>query len=80
MPSKPHASVGARRSSIEAAEDGIVGRGVLLDVPRARGVDWLEPGDAITPDDLDATGVAVEPGDIVLVHTGRDRRRGWPGR
>ena len=68
-------SVGARRSSIEVAEDGIVGRGVLLDIPRLRGVDWLEPGDAIAPEELDATGVTVEQGDIVLVHTGRDRRR-----
>jgi len=68
-------SVGAKRSSIEAANAGIVGRGVLLDIPRVRGVDWLEPGDVITPDELDATGVTVEQGDIVLVHIGRDRRR-----
>jgi kynurenine formamidase len=68
-------SVGARRSSIEVADAGIVGRGVLLDIPRLRGVDWLEPGDAITTDELDATDVSAEPGDIVLVHTGRDRRR-----
>jgi kynurenine formamidase len=68
-------SVGARCGSIEVAEAGIVGRGVLLDIPRTRDVDWLEPGEAITPEDLDATGVAVEQGDIVLVHTGRDRRR-----
>jgi kynurenine formamidase len=68
-------SIGARRSSIEVAETGIVGRGVLLDIPRSRGLDWLEPGDAITPDELDATGIDVEQGDIVLVHTGRDRRR-----
>ncbi|HEX2700815.1 MAG TPA: cyclase family protein [Acidimicrobiales bacterium] len=68
-------SVGARRSSIEVAETGIVGRGVLLDIPQLRGVSWLEPGDAITPEELDATGVYLEQGDIVLVHTGRDRRR-----
>jgi kynurenine formamidase len=68
-------SVGARRSSIEVAASGVVGRGVLLDIPRLRGVEWLEPGDAIMPDELDATGVTVEPGDLVLVHTGRDRRR-----
>ena len=68
-------SVGARRNSIQVADDGIVGRGVLLDIPGLRGVDWLKPGDAITKDELDATGVAVEQGDIVLVHTGRDRRR-----
>ena len=74
-PASEVTSVGARRSSIEVAEGGIVGRGVLLDIPRLRGVDHLEPGDAITPDELDATGVQVEQGDIVLVHTGRDRRR-----
>lgn len=74
-PASEVTSVGARRGSIEVADSGIVGRGVLLDIPRLRGVDWLEPGDAITSDELDATGVTVEQGDIVLVHTGRDRRR-----
>jgi kynurenine formamidase len=68
-------SVGAGRSSIEVAQGGIVGRGVLFDIPRLRGVDWLEPGDAIFKDELDAAGVNVEQGDILLVHTGRDRRR-----
>ena len=48
----------------------LVGRGVLLDVARARGIDRLEPGDAVTPADLDACGVDVQPGDIVLVRTG----------
>lgn len=74
-PASEVTSAGALRSSIEAAEGGIVGRGVLLDIPRLRGIDWLEPGDTITADELDATGVTVEPGDIVLVHIGRDRRR-----
>ena len=78
-PASDVTSIGARRSSIEVATAGIVGRGVLLDIPRVRGVDWLEPADAITPDELDATGVAVEQGDIVLVHTGRDRRRAAVG-
>jgi kynurenine formamidase len=72
-------SVGARRNSIAAAFGGIVGRGVLIDVPRLRGAPWLEPGDAITPDELDqacaAQRVGVEAGDIVLVSTGRDARR-----
>jgi kynurenine formamidase len=53
----------------------VVGRGVLLDVARARGVDVLDPGYAITPDDLtaacDLAGIATEPGDIVLVRTGQ---------
>ena len=74
-PASDVTSTGAKRSSIEVADSGIVGRGVLLDIPRVHGVDWLEPAAVITPDELDATGVAIEQGDIVLVHTGRDRRR-----
>ena len=48
----------------------LVGRGVLLDVARIKGVDRLEPGYQITPADLDACGVEVQSGDIVLVRTG----------
>lgn len=52
----------------------IVSRGVLLDLARARGVDALEGGHAITGADLDAAveqaGVEIEPGDILLVRTG----------
>ena len=83
FPASDVTSVGARRNSIAAGFDGIVGRGVLLDIPRLRGVAWLEPGDAIGPDELDAAcaaqGVAVEAGDIVLVATGRDARRAEHG-
>ena len=72
-------STGALANSIESGVDGIVSRGVLLDMPRALGKDWLEPGEAIYPDDLDAAehalGVTVEPGDIVLLRTGRHARR-----
>jgi len=67
-------SRGARANGIEAAKNGVVGRGVLLDMPRHRGELWLEDGFAIKPDDLDACaeaqGVAIESGDIVLVRTG----------
>jgi kynurenine formamidase len=55
-------------------EHGIVGRGVLLDVARHRGVDRLDRGDVITPAELDACadeqGVELEAGDILLVRTG----------
>ena len=78
-PASDVTSVGARRNSIAAAYDGIAGRGVLIDIPRHRGVAWLEPSEAITPDELGAAcaaqGVYVEAGDIVLVSTGRDARR-----
>jgi kynurenine formamidase len=76
-------SLGAKRNSIKAAFGGIVGRGVLLDIPRLRGVEWLEPGDAIAPAELDAAceaqRVMVETGDILLVSTGRDARRAAHG-
>ena len=83
FPASEVTSVGARKGSIAAGFDGIVGRGVLIDMPRARGVEWLEPGDAIAPDELDracvAQGVRVEAGDILLVATGRDARRAHHG-
>jgi kynurenine formamidase len=64
---------GAARAGIGAAGP-IAGRGVLLDVARARGVERLEGGEVVTAEDLDAAaslgGVAVEPGDIVLIRTG----------
>jgi kynurenine formamidase len=81
-------SAGALRNAITAGEQGIVSRGVLLDIPRAKGLDWLEPGDAIFPADLEAAeqqaGVRVEEGDILLVRTGRHKRAAeagpWNGR
>jgi kynurenine formamidase len=69
-------SLGATKDSIDkvAAAGQVVGRGVLLDVPRWKGVPQLEPQTRITPDDLDATaeaeGVEIRPGDIILVRTG----------
>ena len=55
----------------------LTGRGVLLDVAGARGIDRLEAGYAIAPDDLDAASafgrVTVGAGDIVLVRTGHMR-------
>lgn len=65
---------GATRNSFDRVVDRIVGRGVLLDIARLRGVDVMEAGDEITPDDLDRAartqGVEVRPGDILLVRTG----------
>jgi kynurenine formamidase len=62
----------------------LVSRGVLLDVARARGVPVLEPGYAITPDDLNAAcalgQVDVVSGDIVLVRTGQMVHLAQPGR
>lgn len=76
-------STGTLKNSIMAAKDGIVGRGVLLDIPGLKGVDWLEPGTPIYAEDLDAAelrqGVRVGAGDILLIGTGRDGRRASEG-
>ncbi len=76
-------SQGATSESVEVLQDGVVSRGVLLDVPSLRGVDWIEPGDPVSAEELDAMesaqGVRVEQGDILLVRTGHLRRRNEVG-
>jgi kynurenine formamidase len=70
---------GAAGFDITALAHGVVGRGVLLDIPRLRGVPWIEPGEAVGRDELEAAekaqGVRVGPGDIFLFRTGQHRRR-----
>ena len=70
---------GATELAVTDIPAGIAGRGVLLDVAAARGVDWMEPGDGAHPDDLEAaeraSGVRVRSGDIVFLRTGYGRRR-----
>ncbi len=74
---------GAAKLSVELAKSGLFTRAILLDVPRLRGVDYLEPGTPIYPADLDAclakAGLATKPGDAILVRTGRWKRRGEKG-
>lgn len=69
--------------TVEAACDGLVSCGVLLDIPRVRGVDWLELGEPVMTADLEAAerfaGVHVGTGDILLVRTGYGTRRGRLG-
>jgi kynurenine formamidase len=78
---KPSATVtseGADVDAIDVLKDGLVGRGVLLDVPRLRGVPWLEPGEHVFTDDLEGAerdqGLAVADGDILLIRTGHAKR------
>ena len=79
FPASRVTSAGAGANSIEAAQDGVLSRGVLLDVPRVKGSNWLEPGEAIYVEDLEAAEaiaeLRVEEGDILLIYTGRHRRR-----
>ena len=62
----------------------LVTRGVLLDVARAKGLELLEPGYPITPEDLDAActlaGIDLLPGDVILVRTGQAAHLALPGR
>jgi kynurenine formamidase len=79
VPASAVTAAGAVELSIAIAADGIAGRGVVLDIPRLRGVPWLEPGDHVTPGDITAAerdqGVRIGQGDILLVRVGHQRRR-----
>lgn len=72
-------STGAQRNTIMDAAEGIVGRGVLLDIPRTRGVDHLDGAEQVRVRDLEAAerdaGLSVGEGDLLLIGTGRDARR-----
>lgn len=75
FPSSSVTSAGAFYCSIDKVDvKGITTRGVLIDMVKHRGVDFLEPGNDITPEELDAAaaaqGVTVQRGDIVVVRTG----------
>jgi kynurenine formamidase len=70
---------GAHKCAIDVARDGIISRGVLLDIPRVRHVEWVEPGDAIFPEDLEAAehaeNVEIGEGDVMMLRTGRLKLR-----
>ncbi len=78
-PTSEVTSQGPLLQDITAYAHGIVGRGVLLDIPRLRGVKWLEPGEAVTAEELEAAekaqGLSLGEGDIFLFRTGHHRRR-----
>jgi kynurenine formamidase len=71
-------SDGARSNTMATMADGVVGRGVLLDVARATGTDFFDNGQVVTVEDLEAAeaaeGLRVGPGDILLVAWGRAAR------
>jgi kynurenine formamidase len=80
---RPHSLVdtatGSAWAAVTAAANGIVTRGVLLDIAKVRDVPALEPGEGVHPDDLEEAerrqGVRVRPGDAVLLRTGLGRLR-----
>jgi kynurenine formamidase len=78
-PSATLTSLGSTWGGIEAFATGVVGRGVLLDAPAHRGVEWLEPGDAVNRAELEAIessqDVRLGEGDIFVFRTGHHARR-----
>lgn len=78
-PTSDVTSRGPKGQDITAYAHGIVGRGVLLDIPRLRGVQWLEPGEAVTREEIErcehAESVRLEEGDVLVFRTGHHRRR-----
>jgi len=70
---------GAAKGAITTAANGIVTRGVLVDIPRLKGVPYLEPGTPIYAEDIEAwekmAHVTIQPGDAVFIRTGRWTRR-----
>jgi kynurenine formamidase len=74
---------GAKKVSILTMKNGILTRGVLYDIPKLKGVPYLEPGTRIFPEDLEAwekmAGVNAGPGDALVLRWGKWARRAKVG-
>ena len=72
-------NLGATAGSVELVREGLITRGVLIDVPMLRNIDWLERGTGVMPEDIleaeKQCGFTIEPGDVLLVRTGQYHRR-----
>ena len=70
---------GHEKSSIHNLKDGVLTRGVLIDIPSFRGLPYLEPGTPIYVEELEAweeqTGVRISSGDALFIRTGVWARR-----
>jgi kynurenine formamidase len=70
---------GCTQLGIQSLRNGIVTRGILLDIARLKGVPYLEPGTPVFVEDLEAwekqAGIKVSPGDAIFLRTGRWARR-----
>ncbi|MFD9408120.1 cyclase family protein [Streptomyces sp. NPDC059989] len=78
-PAREAIDAGGARFGAVSALGPLVTRGVLLDLPAALGVEWLEPGHAVHAHDVVAAeralDVTIGDGDAVLLRSGRFRRR-----
>lgn len=74
---------GAGKLDILTLKNGIFTRAILVDIPRLKGVPYLEQGTPIYPEDLEAwerkIGVRISSGDVIFVRTGRWARRAVVG-
>jgi kynurenine formamidase len=78
---------GCKKGSVMNWKDGIFTRAVLYDIAQLKGVEWVEPGTPITRADLEGwekkSGVKAGPGDVIVLYTGRWKRRekmgAWAG-
>ena len=77
---------GCMKNSILGFKNGLLTRGILIDLPLMKGVKWLEPGTPVTIADLEAwekfAGIRIGSGDALFLRTGRFARRAalgpWP--
>mgnify|MGYP002784339740 CR=1 FL=1 len=74
---------GCTRLGVQNLRNGIVTRGILIDIPRLKQLPWLEPGTPVFVEDLEAwerqAGITVGPGDAIFLRTGRWARRAQVG-
>ncbi len=72
-------ATGCTKLGIDNLKQGLITRAVLLDIPRLKGVPYLEPGTAIYQEDVEAwekmSGAKIQAGDVILLRTGRWARR-----
>lgn len=74
---------GAAKNDVTAFQNGVVTRGIIVDIPRLKGIPYMEPGAPIYVEDLEAwekkTGVKIGSGDALFIRTGRWARRAEKG-
>lgn len=74
---------GCTKLAVDNLKNGVVTRGVLIDIPRLKGLPWLEPGTPVFVEDIEAwekqANVKIGPGDAIFLRTGRWARRAAKG-
>ncbi len=76
-------ATGCTKLGIDNLKQGVITRGILIDIPLLRGLPFLEPGTAVYVEDLEAwekkARIKIGPGDAILLRTGRWARRDQTG-